>query len=87
MSLPSDDTALCFDVGPVATQPPSIDPAVLRRAMKYGRKARSQFSGRFFRDVETDLQAGWLLRGEVTEWEWVRAAVRAGFEQELNDDV
>jgi hypothetical protein len=84
---PSDDTAdMTIDLSPPPTQPGSIDPAVLRRAMKYGQKAQKQFDGRPFRDVEADLRAGWILRGESTEWEWVRAAIRAGYEQDLSDE-
>jgi len=82
-----DTTEMTIELVAPATQPGSIDPAVLRRAMKYGQKAQTQFGGQRFRDVEADLHAGWLLRGEVTEWEWVRAAVRAGYEQEPQDDV
>jgi hypothetical protein len=69
-----------------ATQPGSIDPGALRRAMKLGQKARAQFGARSFRDVEKDLRKLWEQRGEAAEWEWVRAAVRAGFEPESIDD-
>ena len=68
------------------TQPPSVDPAVLRRALKYGLKARDQFPKLSFREAEAELRAGWEKKGEVTEWDWVRAAVRAGFEQDSPDD-
>ncbi len=81
-----DTTDMMIDLSHPPTQPGSIDPAVLRRALKYGQKAQTQFGGRRFRDVETDLRAAWTLRGESTEWEWVRAAVRAGYEQEPQDD-
>lgn len=68
-------------------QPKSVDPAALRRAMRYGERARARFRGAAFRDVETELRAGWFQRGETTEWDWVRAAVRVGFEQDAEDDV
>lgn len=84
-ALPNDDTALSFDLAP-PKQPGSIDPAVLRRALKYGQKSREQSRGRPFRDAEADLRAGWELRDESTEWEWVRAAVRVGYEQEEPED-
>jgi hypothetical protein len=83
---PDEDTALCIDLSP-PTQPGSIDPAVLRRALKYGQKSRSRFRGRPFRDAEPHLRFGWTQRGESTEWEWVRAAVRVGYEQDPEDDV
>ena len=86
-ALPNDDTALSIDLSP-PTQPGSIDPAVLRRAMKYGQNARAKARSRAvpFRDAEADLRAGWELRGESTEWDWVRAAVRVGYEQDAPDD-
>lgn len=80
---PNDTTDLhvtLFD-NPV-TQPPSVDPAVLRRAMRYGERARAQFRGTSFHDAEPELRAGWFRKGEAIEWDWVRAAVRVGFEQE-----
>jgi hypothetical protein len=82
-----DDTAevMLGCPGP-PTQPPSVDPAVLRRALKYGQKARTHFFAQSFRDAEADLRAGWEKKGEATEWDWVRAAVRAGFEQDSPDD-
>jgi hypothetical protein len=84
---PEDETELSIDLSQPATQPGSIDPAVLRRAMKYGQKAQAQANGRSFREREAELRTGWLLRGETTEWDWVRAAVRAGYEQEPQDEV
>jgi hypothetical protein len=69
------------------TQPPSVDPGVLRRAMRYGERARAQFPGVAFHDAEAALRAGWFERGETTEWDWVRAAVRVGFEQDTDDEV
>jgi hypothetical protein len=80
-ALPNEDTALSIDLSP-PTQPGSIDPAVLRRAMKYGQKSRERYRDRPFRDAEADIRAGWELRGETTEWDWVRAAVRVGYEQD-----
>lgn len=84
-ALPNDDTALSIDLSP-PTQPGSIDPAVLRRAMKYGQKSRAKYGNRSFRDAESDLRTEWELRGESTEWDWVRAAVRVGYEQEGGDE-
>ena len=84
-ALPNDDTALSIDLSP-PTQPGSIDPAVLRRAMQYGQKSRTKFHGKPFRDAEADLRAGWEQRGESTEWDWVRAAVRVGYEQDAPED-
>lgn len=84
-ALPNDDTALSIDLSP-PTQPGSIDPAVLRRAMNYGQKSRARHPDRPFRDAEADLRAGWELRGESTEWDWVRAAVRVGYEQDAPEE-
>lgn len=84
-ALPNDDTALSIDFSP-PTQPGSIDPAVLRRAMKYGQKSRVKHGDRPFRDAEADLRAEWELRGESTEWDWVRAAVRVGYEQDAPEE-
>lgn len=78
----ADDTAEVILGAPAPpTQPPSVDPAVLRRALKYGQKARDRFPNMSFHDAETQLRDGWVKKGEATEWDWVRAAVRAGFEQ------
>jgi hypothetical protein len=87
-ALPNDDTALNIDLSPSAqpTQPGSIDPAVLRRAMKYGQKMRERARNRTFREAEADLRAGWGLRGETTEWDWVQAAVRVGYEQDAPEE-
>jgi hypothetical protein len=87
-ALPNDDTALSIDLSPrtAPTQPGSIDPAVLRRAMKYGQKMRERYRDRPFRDAEADLRAGWELRGETTDWDWVQAAVRVGYEQDATDE-
>jgi hypothetical protein len=54
--------------------------------MKYGQNSRSRLGGRSFRSVEADLRTGWELRGESTDWEWVRAAVRVGYEQDAPDE-
>lgn len=67
-------------------QPGSIDPGALRRAMKFGQKARLQITNKSFLDAESELRALWAQRGEAADWEWVRAAVRAGFEPESIDD-
>ena len=84
-ALPTDDTALNIELSP-PTQPGSIDPAVLRRAMKYGQRSRERCQNRPFRAAEADLRAGWELRGESTDWDWVRAAVRVGYEQDSPDE-
>ena len=82
-----DDTAeMTIDFSTTATQPPSVDPAVLRRALTYGQKARFLFPSQHFCDVESNLRAGWEKKGEVTEWDWVRAAVRAGFDQDMSSE-
>jgi hypothetical protein len=82
-----DDTAEVQLGEPCApTQPPSVDPATLRRALKYGQKARAHYPTLSFREVEPELKAGWENKAEATEWEWVRAAVRAGFEQDEPSD-
>jgi hypothetical protein len=83
---PDDPTEVLFCSPGPPTQPPSVDPAVLRRALKYGQKARALFPTQSFRDAEANLRAGWEKKGETTEWEWVRAAVRAGFEQDSPED-
>ena len=83
---PDDTTEVVFGQLCPPTQPPSVDPAVLRRALKYGLKARGQFPKRSFQEAEADLRAGWAKKGEVTEWDWVRAAIRAGFEQDSPDE-
>ncbi|QJW97829.1 hypothetical protein [Frigoriglobus tundricola] len=86
MTKSSDDT-IEIDLSFPPTQPPSVDPAVLRRAMKYGQKARLVFPARLFWDVEAELRRGWIKKGETTEWDWVRAAVLAGFDLDsINDD-
>jgi hypothetical protein len=84
----SGDTAEMTTWFPASTtsQPGSIDPGALRRAMKFGQKVRPQFGAKSFRDAEPELRKLWSRRGETTEWEWVRAAVRAGFEPESMDD-
>lgn len=69
------------------SQPKSVDPAALRRAMRYGERARERFAGQTFRAVEAELRAGWFQRGETTEWEWVRAAVRVGFELDADEEL
>ena len=80
-----DDTAeVTIDLS--QTQPGSIDPAVLRRAMKFGQQCWVRLGGRPFAQVESDLRTHWLRR-EATEWEWVRAAVRAGYEPESAEDL
>ena len=87
MANRSGDTTEMTTSISTATQPGSIDPGALRRAMKFGQKIRFQFGERLFRDVENELRALWEQRGETVEWEWVRAAVRAGFEPEsIHDD-
>jgi hypothetical protein len=87
MSRPSDDTDLTIDLHSPSTQPPSVDPATLRRAMRYGQRSGEQYRGQKFEDVEQELRLGWVLRGESIEWDWVRAAVRLGFEQSPTGDV
>lgn len=84
-ALPDDDTVVSIELSP-PTQPGSIDPAVLRRAMKYGQKSRARCGARPFREVEPHLKAGWQLRGESTDWDWVRAAVRVGYEQDVPEE-
>ena len=88
MPIPPDDaTDLTISLfgGPV-TQPKSVDPAALRRAMRYGERARERLRGKSFRAAEVELRSGWFQRGETTEWEWVRAAVRVGFESEADEE-
>ncbi len=83
----SHDDTIQLGVEPLCpSQPPSIDPAVLRRAMNYGIKARTRLPASSFHNAEPELRAGWVKKGEATEWDWVRAAVRAGFEQDSPDD-
>lgn len=88
MANSSGDTAemAAWFPASTSTQPGSIDPGALRRAMKFGQKVRPQFGAKSFRDAEADLRRLWKQRGETTEWEWVRAAVRAGFEPESVED-
>ncbi len=88
MTKSSDDTdEMTIDFSSEVTQPPSVDPAVLRRAMKYGQKARHFFPTQSFTDVEVSLKARWVQKGESTEWDWVRDAVRVGFDPDsLNED-
>jgi hypothetical protein len=83
----SNDTAeIAVGSSRSTIQPGSIDPGALRRAMKFGQKARFQFGAQSFRDAERELRKMWEQRGEAADWEWVRAAVRAGFEPESIDD-
>jgi hypothetical protein len=84
---PDDTAEVLLGQPSPPTQPPSVDPAVLRRALKYGQKAREFMQALPFRDAEAELRVGWEKKGEVIEWEWVRAAVRAGYELEPQDDV
>ncbi len=87
MSNVTDDTSeMALGWPAPTTQPPSIDPAALRRAMKFGQLARLRYHTRTFREVEDSLRREWFKKGESIEWEWVRAAVRAGFEADLPDD-
>jgi hypothetical protein len=79
-----DTVEVLVDLSP-PPQPGSIDPAVLRRAMKFGAKCRFLFGNRPFEKVEPELRTAWLRR-EGVEWEWVRAAVRAGYEPESLED-
>jgi len=82
-----DDTVeVTVDLSP-PTQPGSIDPAALRRAMKLGQKCRLLFGDRTFQQAEADLRAVWVRRSEPVEWEWVRAAARAGYEPESLEDA
>jgi len=83
---PDDTTEVVFGQLCPPTQPPSVDPAVLRRAMNYGLEARARYPALSFRDVEARLRSGWEKKGEAIEWDWVRAAVRAGYEQDSPDD-
>jgi hypothetical protein len=85
----SGDTAEMVSLsepGTTATQPGSIDPSALRRAMIFGQKSRPHLPGQSFHDAEDELRRLWARRGETVEWEWVRAAVRAGFEPESFTD-
>jgi hypothetical protein len=84
--IPDDTAEVVFGQPAPITQPPSVDPAVLRRALQYGLKCRVHFPTLTFREVEPELRSGWERKGETTEWDWVRAAVRAGFDQEPSDD-
>jgi hypothetical protein len=87
MANVTDDTSeMTVDLSIPATQPPSIDPAVLRRAMKFGQLTRVRSHTQAFREVEDALRREWFQKGEAIEWEWVRAAVRAGYEADLPDD-
>ncbi len=85
MSNPAENeaevTVSLTDFSIAETQPPSVDPATLRRAMKYGQKNSARFGNRPFWDCETELRSRWEARGELTEWDWVRGAVQVGYEQ------
>lgn len=85
MTKASDDTEVVLDRFEDMTQPPSIDPATLRRAMRYGQNAATKFRDQDFNTMESELRAGWILKGELAEWDWVRDAVRLGFEQSSPD--
>ena len=86
MSNRPDETDLTITLfGGIDTQPSSVDPAALRRALRYGERARERLPNVSFNAVEAELRDGWFRRGETVDWSWVRAAVRVGFEQDAED--
>lgn len=56
-------------------------------AYTYGSQMRSQYAGRQWDDVETDLRSDWDTRnsGGVSTWEKMKAAVRHGWDRMTND--
>jgi uncharacterized protein (TIGR02271 family) len=60
-------------------------------AYDYGRDMRSQYSGRNWDDVESDLRTNWDKRnaGQPSTWEKMKAAVRHGWDKvtpDMDDD-
>jgi hypothetical protein len=55
-------------------------------AYNYGSQMRSQYAGRQWDDVETDLHANWDSRnsGGASTWEKMKAAVRHGWDRMTN---
>jgi hypothetical protein len=62
-----------------------VTPEVLRLALRFGERAAIRFAPTPFEQIESELQVAWGRRGEGTGWHWVRAAVRAGYEQDADD--
>jgi len=56
-------------------------------AYAYGSQMRSQYAGRQWDDVETELRSDWDTRnsGGVSTWEKMKAAVRHGWDRMTND--
>jgi hypothetical protein len=80
----SDDTVV-FALSSAPPEHPTVKTAALRRALEFGRTSRLRLPDSSFRDAEPVLRATWEKKGEATGWDWVRAAVRAGFEDDLPD--
>lgn len=57
-------------------------------AYTYGSQMRSQYAGRQWDDVETDLRTNWESRsaGGASTWEKMKAAVRHGWDRMTDDD-
>lgn len=57
-------------------------------AYTYGSQMRSQYAGRQWDDVETDLRTNWESRGTggASTWERMKAAVRHGWDRMTDDD-
>lgn len=74
-----DDTTIVHNSLP--DHAPAVDPAVLRRALRFGQKARDRHPHGRFRELEPELRTGWEAKGTGADWDHVSAAVRVGFEQ------
>ncbi|MCE9561089.1 MAG: hypothetical protein K8U57_03440 [Planctomycetes bacterium] len=63
----------------VAT-PESSFAEILRRAFRHGKRSQGEFNLWTFDEIESELRAGWVLNGEMTDWHKVRGYVQMGFE-------
>ncbi len=81
MERPLDDSTevIVFQDG-LLLNPEYAFPEILRRAFRHGKRSRTEFALWSFAEIESELQAGWVLNGEMTEWSDVRMAVQQGFE-------
>ena len=87
MERPLDDSTevLALQDDRVAS-PESSFAEVLRRAFRHGKRSQVDFNLWEFTEIESELRAGWVLNGEMTEWHKVRGYVQMGFEHARNEN-